>query len=100
MAKKLKTVQHHIYPTYGWDVKYNYSTCMYEFVNARSTYKMPFKEFVDLKTNLDKYRTVQAWYYALDPESKKDVVRVIKPALPKVPTRRRRKKQTFCSFTI
>ena len=101
MAKKLKTVQHHVYNFYGnYGVVYNYSSCMYEIDNARSTYIMPFKEFVDLKTNLDKYGTVQAWYFALTPESKKDVVRVIKPPLPKAPNKRRRKKQTCCSFTI
>jgi len=90
---KLINVQYHIYPTADMEIKYNHSTCLYEIENARSTYKMPFKQFIDFRTNANKYISIQAWYYALDPESKKDVERIIKEAPKKNTNKRRRKKQ-------
>ena len=90
MSKKLLiNVQHHIYPSpERFKAKYNYSSSMYETIQAGSIYKMPFKEFIDLKTNLDKYRSAQAWYHALDPENKKNVERIIIPAPERINPKR------------
>ena len=72
---------------------------MYEISSAGSTYIMNLRRWVDLKTNLNKYNNVQSWYYALDPETKKDVERIIHPAPQKDP-KKRKMKPPQCCFSI
>ena len=79
MTQKIAMAQRQIYDfKVNFEMGYCSTTGLHEFEAGWYVYKMPTKLVNDLKTNIEQYGSIYAWYKRLDPESKKGIERSYK----------------------